>query len=291
MDITPLKLPAATLAAAIEKRHSSRTFNGLRLDIHAITKIEEAIARLTPLFPDVPIPEIRLINGGNVSGRLGTYGFINGARQFLIMAAGNTDAERVQAGYMFEQIILAATAAGLDTCWLGGTFRRSIFEKAMDTAAETSVAAEDSVAEPTDKAPDGSESTVREVCIVSPIGHATQQRRFSERVMRRVVRASHRHSFSHLFPGIDPATPIGPDATTIGDLLEAVRLAPSSANSQPWRASLTGNDLTFTSATHNHYTPFDMGIAYAHLVIAATAAAIPLTLTTPTPLSPTFHLP
>lgn len=260
MNILPLELSASILADAIEKRHSSRTFNGLRLDSSSIAKINEAIERLTPLFPDVPQPIIRLVDAGDVSGKLGTYGFINGARQFLVMAVGDTEAEKIQAGYMFEQLILAATAAGLDTCWLGGTFRRSIFEKALgDTPG-------------------------RELCIVSPIGHATQQRRFAERMIRSVARSGHRHSFSKLFPGIDPASPAGA-------LLEAVRIAPSSSNSQPWRATNNSAEITFTSATNNRFTPFDMGIAYAHFVIAASAAGIHVSFDGSAPsLSLTFRV-
>jgi nitroreductase len=51
---------------------------------------------------------------------LGTYGFIQNARGFIIgtLAAGEKNLEDY--GYQMEQIILFATSLDLGTCWLGG---------------------------------------------------------------------------------------------------------------------------------------------------------------------------
>ncbi len=59
--------------------------------------------------------------------RLGTYGFIKGATGFIAGAVGRAPKDLEDYGYLLEEVILYATAIGLGTCWLGGTFTRSTF--------------------------------------------------------------------------------------------------------------------------------------------------------------------
>ncbi len=229
----------------IQRRQSCRTYNGLRLDKATIAALEEEIKALPRLFEDVAVPEIRVVDYDDADGRLGTYGFITGARQFLVMASGKSQAEQVQAGFMFEALILKATEMNLSTCWLGGTFRRGPFAEAF-----------------------GHIDQGREISIVSPIGHPTPRRRFAERLMRRVVKADHRKPFARLFQGAAPDSPLG-------IALEAVRLAPSSSNSQPWRCVVTGREgsgeevVTFSCAASGRFSAIDMGIAYCHFLLAS----------------------
>lgn len=229
----------------IRRRQSCRTYNGLRLDKATIAALEEEIKALPRLFEDVAVPEIRVVDHDDAEGRLGTYGFITGARQFLVMASGKSQAEQVQAGFMFEALVLKATEMNLSTCWLGGTFRRGSFAEAF-----------------------GNIDHGREISIVSPIGHPTPRRRFAERLMRRVVKADHRKPFARLFQGASPDSPLGM-------ALEAVRLAPSSSNSQPWRCVVTGGEgsgeetVTFSCAASGRFSAIDMGIAYCHFLLAS----------------------
>lgn len=222
---------------AILCRRSCRTFNGLRLDRLNMENLEKAIDSLSPLFEDTPCPVVKIVDSDQADGRLGTYGFITGARQFLVMAVGHGEREHVQAGFMFEKLLLDATRLGLGSCWLGGTFRWGPFAEAMGECRGLTVE------------------------IVSPIGHTTPKMRLAERMMRRAVKADHRKPFARLFRGADPAS-------AIGRALEAVRLAPSSSNSQPWRAEVEyGADtvsVAFTCVTSNRFSAIDMGIAYCH---------------------------
>lgn len=229
---------------AIILRRSCRTYNGLRLDRLNVDRIETAISGLSPLFPDVDRPVIRLVDTDNAPRSLGTYGFISGARQFLAMAVGDSVVRKVQAGFMFEELILAVTGMGLATCWLGGTFRRGPFSDAM-----------------------GMSLGDRQVMIVSPVGHPTPKARLAERLIRRVENADHRRPFNSLFNGVR-------EDTSLGKVLQAVRRAPSSTNSQPWRANVqTGSDgrqvVEFSCVTDNQFSSFDMGIAYSHFMLAS----------------------
>lgn len=242
------------ISEVIQSRHSCRTFNGLHLDKATTDKLLSGIDALPRLFEDVAIPAIRLVDNDHAEGRLGTYGFITGARQFLVMASGKSAWEELQAGFMFEALVLNATSMGLGTCWLGGTFRRGPFARALGDLADN-----------------------REISIVSPVGHPTQKRRLAERLMRRMVKADHRKPFDHLFGGVSPDTPLG-------RVLQCVRLAPSSGNSQPWRAvvgqetdAVTGSGQTvvrFDCATANRFSAIDMGIAYCHFLLASREAGL-----------------
>ena len=241
-------MSAEALYNAVGRRKSSRTYNGLRIDRPVIAELGEIIGALHPLLPGVSLPVIKIVDNDSADGRLGTYGVISGARQYFVMAAAKSPSAQVQAGYMFEQLILAATVLGLDTCWLGGTFRRGR----------------------------------------SPTGHSTPKMRFAERMMRRVVKSDRRKPFGELFSGVAPDS-------AVGKLLEAVRLAPSSSNSQPWRATVDKSDgdltIRFSCTTSNSFSAIDMGIAYAHFLIASAACGFRWSIhNQDTPLSLVFRL-
>lgn len=270
---------------AIITRKSCRTFNGLRPDPSLLDKVD-ALCRMATSAPEAPEPEwfsgirrpsIKLLRDFSASGMLGTYGVIKGARAFLAMAAGDTPAEQFLAGYLFEKIVLECTMAGLDTCWLGGTFGKSGFQAEFHkniagTTADTQPPATE--AQPT-------------VTIVSPLGHRTQNTRFAERIMRRIVAADSRKPFGDLFNGIaapapgalqriaDTGLPAGTLEERVAAALECVRLAPSSTNSQPWRASVCRNlkgritGIALTCAGNGRFACYDMGIACCHLLESA----------------------
>ena len=62
---------------------------------------------------------------------LGTYGFIKKPAGFIIGVSGEDKYNLEDFGYGMEAIILFATSLGLGTCWLGGTFTRSSFQKRL----------------------------------------------------------------------------------------------------------------------------------------------------------------
>lgn len=184
------------------------------------------------------------------------------------MSAGNAVHDKVLAGFLFENIVLECTQMNLGTCWIGGTFSQSAFQKAFDLILPRSASSS-------------------EVCIISPVGHPTEKARFAERFMRRISSADTRKPFSELFSGIEQPEPsilksaISDNAPSkysltekIAIALECVRRAPSSTNSQPWSAEVTPaqNGSSATVSLHarknGKLTPFDIGIAYQHFIVA-----------------------
>ena len=262
---------------AITARKSVRTFNGLKLDDNILSELRAFRDSLNnagtsepACFKGIKRPQIAIIDDAHQAGKLGTYGVISGARSFAIMAYGEDWAEQVLAGYLFEKAVLECTRQGISTCWLGGTFNRAGFQEAYNSLT-SSVNNVNPIAD-------------NIVGIVSPLGHSTHKTRFAERVMRRVARSAHRHPFKNLFKGIEPPTQQLIDTLCNGNTsgisleealkaaLEMMRLAPSSRNSQPWRAT-TETDMDgaistvrIECVTDNKFSKIDFGIGLYHFI-------------------------
>lgn len=266
------------LFAAITTRRSVRTFNGLKLDDNIQSSLRRFSNELRATgnsnvsmtcFERVRRPEIVITEDARQTEKLGTYGVISGARNFAIMGYGNDPTEQILAGYLFEKFVIECTRQGVKTCWLGGTFSQSGFQQAYENATS---ARESATEHP------------KRVGIVSPLGHSTPKKRFAERMMRRIVRSAHRHRFEKLFAGIEPPSEQLIESLcngtashiTLNDAvkvaLEMMRLAPSSRNSQPWRASIEktpdGNvsSVTIFCTTSNSFSNIDTGIGLYHFI-------------------------
>ncbi|MFO8011240.1 MAG: nitroreductase family protein [Dehalococcoidia bacterium] len=186
---------------------------------------------------------------------LGTYGFINGARMYLVSAVADKARAMEDVGYCFEKLILELTTMGLGTCWLGGTFKRAGFARRIDIAPE-------------------------EVCpAVSPVGYPAKRRTMRERAIRRLAKAGTRKPWSDLFYHVDE--PLTQDsAGAYSTALECVRLGPSASNNQPWRIfkergadvfhfclkRTAGYDKVFKGVD---LQLIDMGIAMSHFELAS----------------------
>ncbi len=185
--------------------------------------------------------------------KLGTYGVIKGARQY-IGATISRDPQALEAlGYEFEALVLYLAHLGLGTCWLGGTFARKDFARAM-------------------KLPDEALFP-----IMTPYGYAAPRKHLTESLMRTFVRADHRKSWETLFFRDNFQTPLlERDAGVFVFPFEMVRLGPSASNKQPWRILVMGNACHFYEYRTPGYSDafsydiqrVDMGIAAAHFDFA-----------------------
>ncbi|MBQ2070287.1 MAG: nitroreductase [Bacilli bacterium] len=107
---------------AMKLRHSVRNYKD--------DPIEEKQAELLNAY----IKEINLVSGLDISLHLNEdifskwilgYGFIKNCRNYLSFS-GKEDMENLdeKVGYYGELVILYAQELGLNTCWVGGTFRK-----------------------------------------------------------------------------------------------------------------------------------------------------------------------
>ena len=162
-------------------------------------------------------------------------------------------------GFSFEKTVLFAEAQGIGTTWIAGTMNRDAFEKAMDLA-------EDEV-----------------MPCVSPLGIPAEKMALRETLMRKGVKADTRLPFSQLFFDGSFETPLSADtAGRLADVLEAVRLAPSAVNKQPWRVVIADDRAHFYEKQSSGFTAddvwdiqkIDMGIALCHFELTAREAGL-----------------
>lgn len=187
--------------------------------------------------------------------RLGTYGVISGATAFLAIATGPSVSSELAAGYAGERTVLKCTEAGLGTCWLGGTFRHGQFAAQARTAPGQNVR------------------------LVIAIGRPAENMRLLERVSRSLAGSDRRKPFGELFGGAPSLLAPG---SPLQRALEAVRIAPSSVNSQPWRATVTPDGaVTFSNAGRSALNDVDLGIACCHFDVACRALGLDYSLTGP----------
>lgn len=122
----------------VRERKSVRSYESRTLNDRDRERIKEWIAEIAETTessePFSAPMKIRLLTAakGTNTEKLGTYGVIRGAKEFLAVTVKNTENAPETVGYHFERLVLAATSIGLGTCWLAGTFNRERFTEALD---------------------------------------------------------------------------------------------------------------------------------------------------------------
>lgn len=222
---------------AIKERCSVRSFDGTSMtDTQRAALIKAVDSAPSPFGGHL---SIRLRSFNLKEGfRPGTYGMIKGASDFFIIAMGDDDNSALSVGFRFEQVVLKAWQMGLGTCWIAGTFKGSDFER--------------------DEAWPDNES----LRIVCPVGTAAGKSML-ERLTRLALGSKKRKPFDELFFYGDFNHPV-PPGNRFAEALEMMRLAPSSTNSQPWRALVVGDSVHFYCKRRNLISVVDCGIGICH---------------------------
>jgi len=246
-----------TITEIIKKRFSCRTYSERSIEDK---ELQEFLSIVNDIHqgPFGNQPNFRLIHLTSFTAqeakKLGTYGVIKNARLFVVGAIKNGHLAMEDYGYCKETIILKATALGLGTCWLGGTFQSSNFALAVDLQKDELL--------PT----------------VTPIGYPALEKSFTERMMRRVAGSDNRKPWSDIFFAGNFSTPLTQKQAGIyAEAMENVRLAPSASNKQPWRILYEAkqNIFHFFIARAFSYKlmgvvslpDIDLGIAMSHFAL------------------------
>ena len=144
----------------IKERTSRRTYNPIPLEVSVEKQLIDLLTLekvMTPFSDDAGKHRFELVKvpefDPKEKKRLGTYGLILGAQQFA---------------YLMEYIILGATDMGLGTCWLGGTFNRTLFASKIDKRSNETIPA------------------------ITPVGTFPEKRRAKEKLVRMTVKADKR---------------------------------------------------------------------------------------------------
>lgn len=194
------------------------------------------------------------------TGRLGTYGVIKGARYFIAGAVRHRPKAMEDFGYCMEKNILEATALGLGTCWLGGTFNRSGFAEQMRLADDERLPA------------------------VSPVGYAGDRKTLTEKLFRFSAGSNRRRSWHEMFFDGRIDDPLQPEAAGPYETpLACLRMAPSASNKQPWRIIKDNEMYHFYLKRTPGYNAIlgdiklqniDMGIAMCHFELSSAALGL-----------------
>jgi len=236
-----------TIIESIQKRRSVRTYSGKPLSDEHIDKIKQFINQTQAPFGIQARIELIRMNAGEKPIKLGTYGWIKGATEYLALVYEEAPFAETASAYWFEQVLLFCTSLSLGTCWLGGSFSRSDFKKQLSLKSN------------------------EKLRIVSPVGYQGENKRwFLEGV---VVNSDKNHAsrkpFGELFFDKEFNNPLTESQAGIfAKPLEMVRLAPSANNKQEWRVVMENNCLHFYKVPYIRFDSIDIGIALCHFELS-----------------------
>ena len=238
-----------TIEETIRTRRSCRSYDARAIEDEKIQKLN---AFLEDRNQKIQGERFVLLDLKDTNGKIGTYGMIAGARNYLAGIIDRNNNHIEDLGLEFEKLILYATSLGLGTCWLAGIDRRTFDGKVELTENEV-------------------------VAVASPVGYA-KPIGLKEGLVRRVIHADKKKPWEELFFNEKPGNPLTRDAAGEYALpLEMVRLSPSASNKQPWRLICDGGKIHFCLLRNKGYgaeQPFDIqrsdiGIAMCHFELTA----------------------
>lgn len=230
---------AKLLFDVIKTRKSIRSYSDEPIEDEVLNKIQNYIDNVTNPFNKKIYIEIVKTNN-SLKDKLGTYGVVKNPKYFLVAYCEDKSFCLEALGYTLEKVILHCTSLGLGTVWLGGTFSRNKFSKAVNLKSNYIIPA------------------------ISPFGYPGDKKTSIGKIFEKTN--SKKQPFSSLFFKNDFLIPMTKlQAGIYGDALEAVRLAPSSLNNQPWRVVLNDEGLHFFTTKTKSINKIDMGIAFCHL--------------------------
>ena len=108
---------------AIQARHAVRQYEAKPLAPQAVSAIKNRIGDInyaSGLHLQLVTGEKQAFNGGLMH----FYGNFKGVDSYIVVAGGRTKNLEEAAGYYGERLVLDIQKMGLNTCWVGGTYRR-----------------------------------------------------------------------------------------------------------------------------------------------------------------------
>lgn len=229
----------------IKKRYSVRNYENTELSKEVKEKLQSYLDEVNTLEgPFAGKVRISLVqkNDTNKEIKLGTYGVIKGANYYLAVAYEKSNYALEDLGFLFEKVILYCTSLGLGTVWIGGTFNKGDFSKAMQL------------------------KDYETLPIVSPVGIEGGKKSILAKMFG--SNKFKRKDFNQIFFNENFDTPLTyEEDKEYYEVLEMVRLAPSAMNKQPWRILKEGNNYHFYSEGKSEANRIDMGICMCHFYL------------------------
>lgn len=262
MEIIDIKLKSVegkSVIDIIRTRTSWRSYSSKDLEPDVKQKLERLLNKniIGPFGNKVIIKLVSKDLPENKALKLGTFGFIKNAKLFLVGIIASGKLNMLDFGYVFEKIILEATALNLATCWLGGTFKRGEFARSVNLNKDEIIPS------------------------ISPVGYPSGSRSINDKLIRMGAGSHKRKAFDKLFFKNSFSKPLrSEDCGKYSTVLEMLRLAPSASNRQPWRIIYENNyaNFHFYLSRDKNYQKInrnvdlqmiDMGIAMCHFDLSS----------------------
>ncbi len=228
---------------AIPRRVSSRRFDGVPVDPALLDRLDHTCRRLSDAGTGARAVLLRQAPPEVFTGLVGSYGRIDGSPSAIAFVGRKEPICEV--GYLGEAVVLDASAAGLDTCWLAAAFDAERAGALVDLEQHERVHA------------------------ITALGTAVSKIGVSERLTRTTLRARSRLPLEKTAPGYDRWPHWAQQAAA------AVRLAPTGANRQPCRMRMDDGSFVIGTVPKAYWTaPIDLGIAMLHAEVGAAHAGV-----------------
>jgi hypothetical protein len=163
-----------------------------------------------------------------------SYGIIRGMAGYLYAYVDNSISGFIDYGYIMEKNILKMTKWDIGTCWLGGTFNKKLFY---------------------------GDDTGQNKIVPAVIAYGAYEN-------KKKNKARKRKDFKEIIFDEQLGNPLSiSKEDALYDAYEALRMAPSAMNKQPWRLVKKDNIIRFYQSTKSmevNVCNIDMGIGMAH---------------------------
>ncbi len=238
-----MHLPVESWFEAIFLRHSQRKYSTKIPRNEVVKKVADVCEEFRP-FPGARASLVLEPADGVFKGIIGSYFKITGAPHYVAFI-GNMRVPDVQTitGYLGEGIVLEATALGLNTCWVGGFFRREQVREQVEIQNHERVLG------------------------ITPIGYSLRE---EDRVGRSSKQFRRKEASKLVEYGDIPAE------SWVESALSAARIAPSAANRQPWKFGIDEDSITVSVDKKREgfgvSRRLDCGIAMLHIELGARVA-------------------
>ncbi|MBO6033246.1 MAG: nitroreductase, partial [Prevotella sp.] len=110
------------LIEAIRARHSVRKYTDKPIEEEQTARLQEAIGRVNEesgLNVQLVLEEPKAFSSG-----MWKYGQFSGVKNYFVMAGPKGKEAEEKIGYHGEQLVLLAQTLGLNTCWVGLTYKK-----------------------------------------------------------------------------------------------------------------------------------------------------------------------
>lgn len=230
--------------AGIHRRRSMRKYLNEELQVGILEEINELCKSAKKLYEDIDM-DIHVVEDGIkiqniITGIIGSYGKIR-APHYIVVTSNKKEGYLENIGFALESIVLSLTDMGIGTCFIGGSIRNQLLKNIIPISKN------------------------HEAVITISFGYPKDEKN----IIKRAVKSKKRMEISKLTSGYV--------TKTWQHILDAVRMAPTATNNQPWRFFINKNimDIYFVKKNFifmKHLQEINriaVGIALYHIYIAA----------------------